>query len=104
MVLRFAIAVKQPKPAEILAISNLRQPASGHMRRGCFERLLDGGETLAAERGLHRIEAGVNLSRSQAYRQMLARGFRTDIQGVAMHRPDLPAYNRVDVFLVDDWR
>jgi len=69
-----------------------------------FEHLLDGCETLAAERGLHRIEAGVNLSRSQAYRQMLARGFRTDIQGVAMHRPDLPAYNRVDVFLVDDWR
>jgi hypothetical protein len=54
--------------------------------------------------GLDRMEAGVNLNRSQAYRQMLARGFRTDIQGVAMHRPDLPAYNRADVLLVDDWR
>ena len=69
-----------------------------------FERLLDGCETLAAERGLHRMEAGVNLNRSQAYRQMLARGFGTDILGVAMHRPDLPAYNRVEVLLVDDWR
>ena len=69
-----------------------------------FERLLDGCETLAAERGLHRMEAGVNLNRSQAYRQMLARGFRTDIQGVAMHRPDLSAYNRAEVLLVDDWR
>ncbi len=50
------------------------------------------------------MEAGVNLSRSQAYRQMLRRGFRTDIQGVAMHRPDSPGYNRPDVFVVDDWR
>jgi ribosomal protein S18 acetylase RimI-like enzyme len=69
-----------------------------------FERLLDACETQAVERGLHRIEAGVNLNRNQAYRQMLARGFRTDIQGVAMHRPDSPAYNRADVFIVDDWR
>ena len=69
-----------------------------------FERLLDGCETLAAERGLRRMEAGVNLNRSQAYRQLLARGFRTDIQGVAMHRPDLPGYNRAEVLLVDDWR
>jgi hypothetical protein len=69
-----------------------------------FERLLDACEALAVERGLHRIEAGVNLGRSRAYRQMLARGFRTDIQGVVMHRPDSTAYNRPDVFVVDDWR
>ena len=59
---------------------------------------------LAAERGLQRIEAGVNLSRRQAYRQMLQRGFRIDFQGVAMHKPDAPAYNRPDAFVVDDWR
>jgi GNAT superfamily N-acetyltransferase len=69
-----------------------------------FEHLLDASEALAVERGLGRIEAGVNMNRSQAYRQMLARGYRTDIQGVAMHRPDSPAYNRADVFVVDDWR
>lgn len=69
-----------------------------------FEYLLDGCEALAEERGLKRMEAGVNLNRSQAYRQMLRRGFRTHIQGVAMHRPDSPAYNRADVFVVDDWR
>jgi hypothetical protein len=55
------------------------------------------------ERGLKRIEAGVNLNRSDAYRQMLRRGFRTDIQGVAMHKPDAPAYNRPEVLVVDDW-
>jgi len=69
-----------------------------------FEHLLDACEALAIERGLQRIEAGVNLNRSQAYRQMLGRGFRTHIQGVAMHRPDSPGYNRADVFVVDDWR
>jgi Acetyltransferase (GNAT) family len=69
-----------------------------------FDRLLDACEVLAAERGLQRMEAGVNLGRSGAYRRMLQRGFRTEIQGVAMHRPDSAAYNRPDIFLVDDWR
>lgn len=69
-----------------------------------FERLLDACEALTVERGLQRIEAGVNLIRNQAYRQMLVRGFHTEIQGVAMHRPDSPAYNRADVLVLDDWR
>jgi hypothetical protein len=69
-----------------------------------FEHLLDGCEALAAERGWQHLEAGINLNRGQAYRQMLRRGFRTYVQGVAMHKPDSPAYNRSDVFVVDDWR
>jgi len=69
-----------------------------------FGRLLDACEALGAERGMKRLEAGVNLNRSQAYRALLERGFRTEIQGVAMHRADLPAYNRPDVFILDDWR
>ncbi len=78
------------------------RPASDAER--LFDYLLDGCEALAAERGLRRMEAGVNLNRSRAYRQLLRRRFRTDIQGVAMHRPDLPAYNRPNVFVIDDWR
>lgn len=78
------------------------RPGPGAENR--FEHLLDASEALAAERGWQRMEAGVNLNRSQAYRQMLRRGFRTDIQGVAMHKPDSPAYNRPDAFVVDDWR
>jgi GNAT superfamily N-acetyltransferase len=69
-----------------------------------FGRLLDACECLATERGLSRLEAGVNLNRNKAYRQMLQAGFRTDIQGVAMHRPGSPAYNHPDVFVIDDWR
>jgi GNAT superfamily N-acetyltransferase len=78
------------------------RPGPGAER--AFEHLLDGCEALAAERGLERMEAGVNLSRGHAYRHMLRRGFRTDLQGVAMHKPDSPAYNRPDVFVLDDWR
>jgi N-acetylglutamate synthase-like GNAT family acetyltransferase len=69
-----------------------------------FDHLLDACEALAAERGWQRLVAGVNLGRSQAYRHMLRRGFRTDSQGVAMQKPDSPAYNRPDVFVLDDWR
>lgn len=69
-----------------------------------IEYLWDAGEALAGERGLKRIEAGVNLNRSDGYRQMLRRGFRNDIQGVAMHKPDAPAYNRPEVLVVDYWR
>jgi RimJ/RimL family protein N-acetyltransferase len=69
-----------------------------------FERLLDACAALGAERGLKRLDAGVNLARSLAYRDMLRHGFRTQFQGVAMQRPDSPAYNRADVYVVDDWR
>jgi GNAT superfamily N-acetyltransferase len=69
-----------------------------------FERLLDACESLASEKGLGRTVAGVNLNRSRAYRALLERGYRADMQGVAMQRPDSPAYNRPDVFILDDWR
>ncbi len=35
---------------------------------------------------------------------MLARGFRMDFIGIAMHRHNAPGYDRPDVFVVDDWR
>lgn len=69
-----------------------------------FDRLLDSCETLAAEKGLTRLECGVNLGRSHAYRRMLHHGYRTNMQGVAMHWPDSAGYNRPDVYVVDDWR
>jgi GNAT superfamily N-acetyltransferase len=69
-----------------------------------FNRLIDACEELASARGVSRLVAGVNTARHEAYRQMLARGFRTDIQGVAMSRPNEPGYNRPGVYLIDDWR
>ena len=69
-----------------------------------FERLMDACEALAAARGLARLVAGVNTARGDAYRRLLARGYRADLVGVAMERPDEPGYNRPDVYVVDDWR
>jgi hypothetical protein len=78
------------------------RPGPGAEER--FGRLLDACAAVAARKGLSRLTAGANTGRAAAYRQMLARGFRLEFQGIAMHRPDEPAYNRPDVFLLDDWR
>ena len=69
-----------------------------------FERLLDGIEALAAERGMQRTTAGINTGRQDAYRRMVSRGFRADLVGVAMHRPDGPGTLRPDLYIIDDWR
>jgi predicted N-acetyltransferase YhbS len=69
-----------------------------------FALLLDACGDLAVTVGMPSVLAGVNLAREEAYRQMLARGFRTQIQGVAMHRPNEPGYSRPGLFILDDWR
>jgi predicted N-acetyltransferase YhbS len=78
-------------------------PGEGAPER--FERLLDASEALAAESGLERIVAGVNAGRLDAYRQMLARGFRAELVGLAMRaRPDWPDYDRPEHYVIDDLR
>ncbi|MDR7081069.1 GNAT superfamily N-acetyltransferase [Arthrobacter ginsengisoli] len=69
-----------------------------------FERLLDACEQLAAERGLAKLDAGMNLGRPDAYQRMVARAFRTGLQGVTMHRPNEPGYSHPDAYVIDDWR
>jgi GNAT superfamily N-acetyltransferase len=69
-----------------------------------FSRLLDACEEWASSRNASRLVAGANTARHEAYRRMLARGFRTDIQGVVMSRPNEAGYNRPGVYLIDDWR
>jgi predicted N-acetyltransferase YhbS len=78
------------------------QPRPGTER--AFGRLLDACEALAAAEGLPRLLAGVNLARHEAYRHLLARGFRTELQGVAMHRPNEAGYSRPGAYVIDDWR
>jgi hypothetical protein len=53
---------------------------------------------------VQRIAAGVNAGRRDAYRRMLGRGFRAELVGVAMHRPDGLGTLRPDVYIIDDWR
>ena len=44
------------------------------------------------------------MARHDAYRRMLARGYRTFLQGVVMQRPNQPGYCRPDVHAIDDLR
>jgi len=69
-----------------------------------FDRLMLACEAFAAAQGQARLVAGVNTGRPEAHRQLMARGFRADFVGVAMHRDNEPGYNRAGVFLIDDWR
>lgn len=69
-----------------------------------FRRLLEACYDFAARCGATTLDAGVNVARLDAYREMLQAGFRTTRQGVVMERNAEPGYNRPDVFLIDDWR
>ena len=69
-----------------------------------FGQLLASCEELATRRNAAVLMAGVNTARHDAYTELLRRGFRTALQGVAMTRPNGPGYNRRDVYLIDDWR
>jgi hypothetical protein len=46
----------------------------------------------------------VNAARRDAYRALLARGYRAMFNGITMLRPDDPAYNRADAYVIDDLR
>jgi len=69
-----------------------------------FARLLAACEHMSRERGLARLSAGVNLARHEAYGLVRRHGFRVDLQGVAMHRPNEGGYDRPGVYVLDDWR
>jgi len=69
-----------------------------------FDRLIAACESLAIQRGLNVLEAGINLARRHAHQRLRSRGFKTRALGVAMHRPDEAGYNRPDVYVIDDWR
>ena len=68
-----------------------------------FERLLDACEAFAASRATT-LEAGVNLAREDAYRRLIARGYRVTTLGVAMQRPHAAGHNRPRAYVIDDWR
>ena len=79
------------------------RPGVGAAER--FERLLDVCEAFAAQSGLHRVVAGVNTGRLDAYRRLLARGFRVEQIGVSMRlRPDQPHFDTPAHHVIDDLR
>jgi len=77
---------------------------SGPSAERDFERLLDAYEPLAGAERMPILLAGVNMGRHEAYRVMVARGFRIEIEGVAMQRHNEPGFCRPGVFVLDEWR
>jgi GNAT superfamily N-acetyltransferase len=70
-----------------------------------FEALIGGVEDYARALGVAKITAGVNLARREAFQALRARGFRTEMQGVAMETGDARSgYNRAGIYVLDDWR
>jgi hypothetical protein len=70
-----------------------------------FERMLEGIEAYAGATNAAKITAGVNLARREAFQALRARGFRTEMQGVAMETGDAGSgYNRAGIYVIDDWR
>ncbi|MCP3395279.1 hypothetical protein NLM27_41850 [Bradyrhizobium sp. CCGB12] len=69
-----------------------------------YHRLLDACEALAVAARMSHVLAGANMARHEAYRHLVARGFRTEILGVTMHRHNDPGYCRPGAYIIDDWR
>ena len=69
-----------------------------------FSQLVNLCENMTLAVGMSNLLAGVNTSRHEAYRLLIARGFRTQTTGIAMQRPNTLGYNRSDIFVLDDWR
>ncbi|HLI21994.1 MAG TPA: hypothetical protein VKV32_12795, partial [Stellaceae bacterium] len=69
-----------------------------------FRRLLDAASDFAHKNGTAKLNASVNMGCMEAYRLMIAAGFRTVMQGVGMHRPWIDLYDRPDIFALEDWR
>lgn len=79
----------------------------GAVRNGAakdFADLLNACALLAADESASRLVAGVNMGHHRAYRELLDRGFRTELEGVALHRGNDADYRDPDVFVMDDWR
>lgn len=70
-------------------------------RFGC---LLDACEAFAAAQGAQAVVAGVNTARRGAYQALIDRGYKAELIGVTMHRPDESAYHDDSVWVIDDWR
>lgn len=78
------------------------RPGSG--AADAFAGLLGALEAFAESVGAERLVAGMNMGRLDAYRILGARGFRTELTGVAMQQAGEAAYNRSDRYAIDDWR
>jgi len=76
----------------------------GAAARERFEKLVHHCLAYGAHEGLSKVIIGTNTARHDAYRMLLDLGFRSEFQGVRMHRPMLDIFDTPDAYAIDDWR
>lgn len=69
-----------------------------------FDELIGCCEQFAASQGLSKLNAGVNIGNLGAYRKMIGKGFKTELQGVIMTKNNDPGYHVDGIYAIDDWR
>ena len=69
-----------------------------------FTRMLNSVELMALEKGIFKITAGSNMERHEAYKAMINHGFKSEFQGVSMHKGNKQGYNIPTAYIIDDWR
>lgn len=69
-----------------------------------FETLLAAAESFAVERRTAKLAAGCNAGCESAFRFMESKGFKRELTGVIMHRPNLEGLDRKDMYVLYDWR
>jgi len=69
-----------------------------------FVRMLNSVESMALEKGIFKITAGSNMERHLAYKAMINYGFKSEFQGVSMHKGNKQGYNTPSTFIIYDCR
>jgi GNAT superfamily N-acetyltransferase len=78
------------------------RPGSGAAET--FERLLDACDAFAASQHAQVLILGVSTACCEAYASVVHRGFRAQLIGVTMQRPNVAGYHRPGSYVIDDWR
>lgn len=100
----FAICPLPPSNAAEKSVYAKFGIAKSHGGTDDFDLLLRGLERYAQLIGASKIRASTNTARRICYQRMLLHGYQAEGYGIALIRPDTVAYNRPDVFVLDDWR
>jgi len=69
-----------------------------------FQALLAAAAAQAARCGARRLQASVTHARRAAYAAMKAAGFRTELSGIAMTRPEAGGYDAPEGLILEEWR
>ncbi|MBX7256120.1 MAG: GNAT family N-acetyltransferase [Candidatus Hydrogenedentes bacterium] len=85
----------------LVKFATVRSDSNKHENLGL---LLGACEAYASERGAAVVTVSANTACNEVCKYLKSNGFRIEIQGVAMQRPNEPGYYHPENFVLDDWR